>query len=131
MCDSINVYSASGEDIKLTNLILDHDDTGYFLSATYRLESESDVRELNIPRIRLPIKSNDLTIKDTRGISCWNDRHMVADLGFGFLTMGCLERDGHYVYFTETVIEEKTHEMTLDEIEKKLGYKVKIINKKE
>ena len=131
MCDSINVYSASGEDIELTNLILDHDDTGYFLSATYRLESESDVRELNIPRIRLPIKSNDLTIKDTRGLSCWNDRYMVADLGFGYLTMGCLKTDDHDVYFTETVIEEKTHEMTLDDIEKKLGYKVKIINKKE
>lgn len=34
---------------------------------------------------------------------------------------------GHMYY--ETLIEEKTHDMTLEEIEKKLGYKVRIITK--
>ena len=53
----------------------------------------------------------------------------TIDMGFG----PCMVTKGGRanVYFTETVIEEKTHEMTLDEIEKKLGYKVKIVNKKE
>ena len=39
--------------------------------------------------------------------------------------------DSHWAYVVEKVLEEKSTEMTLEEIEKKLGYKVKIVSEKE
>jgi hypothetical protein len=53
-----------------------------------------------------------------------------VDIGFGYMPL-VYEDPRNKIFYTETVIEEKTHEMTLDEIEEKLGYKVKIVSKKE
>ena len=64
---------------------------------------------------------------------CWCDT--TVNLGFG--RFDCLygedpkgvATDAVGIFFVET-IKEKTQEMTLEEIEKKLGYKVKIVSKK-
>lgn len=37
----------------------------------------------------------------------------------------------NHVYFAEKLVSRKVREMTLEEIEEKLGYKVKIVNKGE
>jgi hypothetical protein len=50
----------------------------------------------------------------------------TADIGFG--DMQLLPDDDGNAYYVR-VLETKTKEMTLDEIEKKLGHKVKIVNK--
>ena len=98
----------------------------YYLSAKYRVENEKSVREIDIPKISLGVMPDYLSIKQ-EGDGPYKD--IRANLGFGWLP---LEPSGRMnAYFTETVLEEKTHEMTLEEIEKKLGYKVKIVSKVE
>lgn len=111
--------------VALTELEFYKDAVGYFLSARYRIEDEHSIREISLPKISLRIFEEYLALR-------WNNdgwRNMAeADIGFGFCTLRDVGGDTP-IYFTETVIEEKVHEMTLDEIEKKLGYKVKIVNK--
>ncbi len=112
--------------VNLTDLTLNRDTFGYYLSAKYRIEDEHSIRELDIPKIRLRTTPKRVVIKTYDGVT-WT--RPEADIGFGFCELshtGTKEA----IYFTETVVEEKTHEMTLDEIEKKLGYKVKIVNSK-
>lgn len=96
----------------------------YFFAATYHLEDDFGIKEIHFPKILAPISSGYISVTDVG-----HDFAMV-DLGGDVRT--CADCGGkHNTIFTETVIEEKTHEMTMDEIEKKLGYKVKIVNKKE
>lgn len=113
-------------EVKLTELKLHSDSLGYYLSAKYRVEDISSIRELDFPKIRLGVNPNKVGIRDDDGI--WS--HPKVDIGFGFLELN--HQGGRpEVYFTETVIEDKTHEMTIAEIEKKLGYKIKIVGEKE
>lgn len=49
-----------------------------------------------------------------------------ADLGIGKKLDIFPDSDGKF--YTIKVVKEKIHEMTIDEIEKKLGYKVKIVS---
>lgn len=116
-------HNENTKNTKLTDLSLGHDSFyGYYLSAKYRVEDEHSVRELEIPVIRLDISPNYVAIRQ-EGLVC---PEYEADIGFGYLS---LARMPEMPYYTERILEEKTHEMTLDEIEKKLGYKVKIVNK--
>ena len=86
------------------------------------------VREADIPRIRLKINEDNLCINTE--YSCYSNREYAQiNLGFGYLPLEYTDVNGQYVCFTEKVLEEKYTEMTMDEIEKKLGYQVKIVNK--
>lgn len=109
-------------DVKLTSLILHKSSVGYYLHTKYTVEDEQSVREIDIPKMHLRVDPRYVAIK-------YEDDRAYADIGFGYVPLIPTGRDCHY--FTETVIEEKTKEMTLDEIEKKLGHKVKIISKPE
>lgn len=113
-------------NVKLTSLTFNKDSSGYYLSAKYRVEDQYSIRELDIPKIRLRVRPDKIELREHGDFY----RTVEANIGFGWLPLnhnGTVDE----VYFTETVLEEKTHEMTLDEIEKKLGYKVKIVNRKE
>jgi hypothetical protein len=115
----------NGKDRKITikNVKLRKDMYGYSLDMTYTVETPEEISELHIPRVMLPISNKDIVINcefDYYGGSLY-----TADVGFGECRV--LESDGEY--FTLKTIETKTKEMTLEEIEKKLGHKVKIVNK--
>lgn len=110
-------------DQRLTDLKLGKDNEGYFLTAKYLSEDNHRVTEITIPKIRLPLRNYPSTECE---IGVCGTHHRV-DLGFGMLPM-CL--DDKLGYFIEKVIEEKVTEMTLAEVEKKLGYKVKIVSEK-
>lgn len=122
---SRNIYlNTPDHKVELTDISLHCDVYGHYLSAKYRIEDNSSIRELNIPKIRLKINHGFVEIKHEDG-SCFTPR---INMGFGDLPLDHY-RDQVGVYFTEKVLEEKVHEMTVDEIEKKLGYKVKIVSK--
>lgn len=112
--------------VELTDLVLKKDVNGcYYLGAKYRIEDENSIRELHIPKILLNVRPNNVIIN--YGEPCLRPE---VDIGFGYMPL-FYEDPRNKAYCTEAVIKEKTHEMTLDEIEKKLGYKVKIVSKKE
>lgn len=91
----------------------------YYLSAIYTEENEHGVYEVTIPKIFLPINNHELIIDDR------SPQRLYIDLGFGECRM-CLDDNGNFYY--KRVIEEKIHELTISDIEKKLGYKVKIVS---
>lgn len=122
----MNYINNSKYKTELTHLEFNKEpDIGfYYLSAKYRIEDEGSIRELDFPVIQLPISCNHVAIGRDDGPTSVPK----VDIGFGFMPLAVADPRG-MIYFTEKVIKEKTHEMTLDEIEKKLGYKVKIVNK--
>lgn len=100
----------------LTDLKLQKDSDGhYYLSAKYRIETEHRVKECIFPKILLPTCHAPLILMST------NDNERQIDLGFG--EMPCP------VPPIEKVIEEKVEELTVEEIEKRIGHKIKIVNK--
>ena len=96
---------------------------GYALDVTWTIETPERIQEFNIPRVWLPI-SNGLRISSDEDY--YGGQRRTADIGFGDMAIGF---NNHDPVFTIKTIEEKTKEMTLEEIEKKLGHKVKIISK--
>lgn len=98
----------------------------FYLSITCRCENESQVSLIDIPRVILPLdKHSPLEVTWENSYHRYavpeRVRLHLGDHDF-YLKSHCGK------YFTETVVEEKIHELTLDEIEKKLGYKVKIVS---
>lgn len=107
--------------VDLIDVSFGKDGLGYYLSPKYRLETDRSVREIYIPKARLPINYGRLVIGFNHKAN-----NPSCDFGLGELLLYA-DDAGHTFY--ETVIEEKTKEMTLEEIEKKLGHKVKIVSK--
>jgi len=115
------------DNARLEGVILKHDtDEGYYLSVTYICENDREKYRLSIPKIKLPICVDKVSI--TRDYDSYFGQSYTANLGFGGLVM---EPDKNGVCYTESILETKVHEMTISEIEKKLGYKIKIVNDKE
>lgn len=113
----------NGIRVDLVDLTLGKDGIGYYLSPKYRVETDRDVREIYIPKARINVKHHEIRVDhDPRS------NNPVCDFGLGKLQM--YVDDWGFVY-RESVIEEKTKEMTLEEIEKKLGHKVKIVSREE
>lgn len=111
-------------EVKKCELI--EEDGQFYLSITCLCENERQIREIVIPRVTLPL--NRHTPMNVTGENSYariwpyeNVSLHLEDHNFKLKPVGGK-------YFTETVIKEKTQELTLEEIEKRLGYKVKIVS---
>lgn len=114
-------------DINLTNVKLKKDKCGYYLRLKYIQETDSVVNEIIIPKYRLPIRTNDLIIRNEG----YHGTSIEADIGFGYFPLenGVTEHsDGKEVIFTVKELKKKVHKMTVADIEKKLGYKIEIVS---
>jgi hypothetical protein len=102
----------------LSNLKVHKDEKGFYLSAEYTYDDKYSTRKLSIPKIRL----NDVLQEP-----CFHATSDVTyiDIGFGECR---LEPDSNGRCYTMTTLKEKPQEITLSEIEKRLGYKVKIVS---
>lgn len=112
--------NVSNEEIELYK-----EDNRYFFRVDFDYEDDCAVYKGHIEKIpfnfrliRLGTGYDDLTI----------NKRCVVNLGLKE-NMEVLP-DDKSCFFTLTVVKEKIHEMTIEEIEKKLGYKVSIVNKK-
>lgn len=109
----------------------------YYLKLVYTTEDDREIKEITIPRIKLPVNDDILPNIDVH--------HDYDPLGYpltprarikcGYggdlqLEKGKVDDTIGDVYYVVKVLEEKTHELTVAEIEKKLGYKVKIVSDK-
>ena len=101
----------------LTDLQLHKDGNGYYLSAKYTVDEEHRTKEVSFPKIVLPTCHAPLVLIGSSNMH-GND---YIDIGFGELPVGAPP--------VEKVIKEKVQELTIEEIEKKLGYKVKVVSK--
>lgn len=109
----------------------------YYLKLVFTTEDDREIAEVTVPRVKLPLSTDvfpsinirhdydicgyplppDATIKCGRGSDLRLEKGKVDDVVDG-------------VYYVAKILEEKTRELTLAEIEKKLGYKVKIVSDK-
>lgn len=115
---------------QLTNIELIKENGAYYLSLEYLLEDENRIEKLIVPRAKIPIDNGFCPILDhsTPTLSnyyCGGNTYLESGYeGVRFeLKAGPDAR-----LFTFETIKEKEHEMTIEEIEKKLGYKVKIVS---
>ena len=111
---------------QLKNLKLYKEDGQYYLDATYVNESIGEICEINVPKIKLPfaVLAKDEIVIDQ---STYYNLYSSAYIQSGSCIFPIEKNDG--LYLTIKRIEEKTKDMTIEEIEKQLGHKVRIVNK--
>lgn len=101
----------------LSDLKVNKDEKGFYLSAEYIFEDGYSTKKLTVPKIRL----DDLHCSPCFGATCDGVYLDTANCRYWLEPV-------NKQYYTVIVIEEKAKEMTLSEIEKRLGYKVKIVS---
>lgn len=108
----------------------------WYLELVYEYESEKGIHEIIYPKVELPyVMCHELPSVVNRGIDdlCTLKYPMpICDYGTLRLLKGNVTTDEHYykdVLAIDYLKVLKVHEMTLEEIEKELGYSVKIISK--
>ena len=110
----------------LNDLQLYKENNKYYLSAIFDYEDKKGFYELSVPKIEFPV-SQHCEVNLVSGHDELNVPYRIVDvdLGFGSLLYAkSFNSEGDF--FKLTCLEEKVHEMTLDEIEKALGYKIKL-----
>ena len=120
MLNSLNLYEKDGR---------------YFLNAEYLYEDDKGKYRMLIPAIALPFRDIDQApiINSYHGLDGYSYMN-VNGHQFNLYNGSCFtEKTGKIenVQYAIETLEEKTHEMTISEIEKKLGYKIKIVGEKE
>lgn len=107
-------------------------DGRYYIDLRYTEEDDRKITETHIPKIHIPLelgRINPFNISNADYVLGGCSLKMYEGVSTFRTEDG--ERESYpNVLFAEKVIEEKVQEMTLSEIEKKLGYKVKIVSEK-
>ena len=118
------------QELKKAELWRDEDTGQYFFRLEYLCEDDAEVYRLIFPKVETGIPLMQLHLASD--YSMLSDRHMTK------IAFNLFDVEGHIAYpdkngnwFYREIVSVKTHEMTMEEIEKKLGYKIKIISKKE
>lgn len=115
--------------IKLKSVALVEENNQFYLDAVYDKENDGIKSEIHIPRIEIPfIRSDDLVMNQTVDSFCAGRGEIVEmdiDVGRGSLFLSKTKGpNGRDVFFWEQYLE---REMTVEEIEKVLGHRVKIV----
>lgn len=123
----------------------DVDSLTWYLYLIYRYEANDGAYELHIPKFVL---SNVLPInhmpvinilrnryKEIANITTHNDGHVLlqpcSTISLEHMDTGDYDTYKDVYFAVRQVSEKKPVEMTLEEIEKKLGYKVKVVSEKQ
>ena len=122
-----NYYKGKIKELKLDWTMDGEGNKSYYMSMIYEYETEKGVYQLEMPKISLCRDTDALHVRT-------NPIGRTASVSIGSIHGANLKLDkvGGVlcdILYVERLIKEKVQEMTLDEIEKKLGYKVKIVNK--
>ena len=128
------------KDYKMYEDKTDFGDTIYCLSITYVYEDYDGIYELVIPKIILPIRNGEKPIRHTDP-SFFNGPSTGTiilgsskfRLGSGIIKNNDLDGGEQYDLYSIRKVKEKEKivDITIKEIEEKLGYKINIIDKKE
>ena len=111
----------------LTKYSVHQENDQLYLSLTYEIEDDHRIVELKIPQVYLGIRTHDYPHMTHCTLPDGYREHLVH-FGAKNYEVGTMDGFGDVVGIGKTIYEKPT-ELTLEEIEKKLGYKVKIISK--
>lgn len=122
---------------ELSNIIPFTEDGDWYLKLIYKYEDKKGKHTVVIPKAAIPFVQgrlphvnmqtycNSLSVSDYPYIEC--DDRMILHESVNSLASDRGVKEP--AYYFDIITEYATREMTLGEIEKELGYKVKIINK--
>lgn len=101
----------------------------YFLGLTYEFEdAQENVHEVYISRVPLPVYDQGIPEIKHKSVYTMGSRISTGDsIDIGY---GDVDLPSDYVLI-DTIVKYGIKEMTLEEIEKELGYKVKIVSEEE
>ena len=128
------IHSGEERNVELDSIAPFKEDGIWYLKLVYKYENNMGKHTVVIPKASLPFPQ--LTLPNIDGRGSYNVNHyMICSDMITLHSSTCdlaIERGvtEQSCYF-DIVTKYSTREMTIDEIEKELGYKVKIINKKE
>lgn len=105
------------ENVLLKSFNVYEEEGLYFARVVYRYEDAQGLWELTVPKVCLPVEPYrfELELDPDGG---------TLSFGLGKCRMHPVDMDG---YVKKVLIEEKIHDMTVEEIEEKLGYRVRIV----
>lgn len=120
------------EKSEIKNIRLYEENGRYYLSLNYIYEDDNSIKEFEIPKVKLPFSKNSfLNIKSDYYDSYGRVDHylIVNNANFELCRAECSMEGvfGEHEFVFKT-IEKKATEMTISEIEKRLGYKIKIVS---
>ena len=104
-------------DVKIEKLNLLNENEKYYLDVAILVETEDFINRCK-SKLILPINKRNFSIVSS---SAYGRGESFFNLGFGELQ--CVDNN-----YEIEVIKEKPHEMTISDIEKQLGYKIKIVS---
>lgn len=105
------------ENVMLKSFNVFEEDGMYFAHIVYRYEDAKGLWELTVPKLHIPLKPYSFKIKT-------DTAEGPIDIDFGKWRMYPVDGD---IYAENVLISEKIHDMTVEEIEEKLGYRVRIV----
>ena len=107
----------------------------WFMSLTYSYDDTDGRHELIYPKVEFPFTTKEFPHTYTEDDCCWENRMLMTTVHDHIVYKGVpidprTAKTLDACYMADILVEPKVCEMTLEEIEKKLGYKVKIISDK-
>lgn len=122
------------KEFKLKDAELIKEDGKFYITAKYDVETDADIRVVEIKKVPLPLNDIPVVMEEGAEMLFFDNEpryalpyDIFADIGYGKIRMPAMHTAQVY---TETVVSQKVQELTLEEIEKKLGFKVKVVTKK-
>lgn len=115
------------QELKKANIY--EENGSYYMKLVYEYETESGFYRRTYPKVSFPVTL--LRLPYTLSASYLTPPYISLDDDLTILTTDCIVSGKEFkrVNFVDELIKTKVHEMTLEEIEKKLGYSVKIVSK--
>lgn len=105
------------ENVRLKSFKTYEEEEMYFAHIVYRYEDNRGLWEMTVPKVCIPVEPYNFELElDPDG--------GTLNFGLGRCRMYPVDMD---VYARKVLIEEKIHNMTVEEIEEKLGYRVRIV----
>lgn len=120
------IYDKNFQNIKLKNVSLNEnintDGTKqFYLSLTYIYQdNKKNIHKINIPKINLSLENPSLNLLSSN----------YPKIDFGDMNF-VIEKNEKGEFLTDKIIKYHCKEMTIEEIQEQLGYKIKIVDKKE
>ena len=121
--------------LKHVSAYLSAKENTWFLALQYEYSDNNGLHQVYFPKVELPISQNIIPIVHNT-IKSDLPPHYIETFSVTSVDEGEVKdpRDGqiyNHVYMADILVEPKVKKMTLAEIEKKLGYKIEIVSKKE
>ena len=122
------------ENVRLNQRSVYVENGRIFLCLSYLYNDEKGTHEFLMPKIDLGLSPIRFSFKrEEFDVGLCAEAHLLNDNGCEFLLLPkYVPVDGanRAVSYIDKIIKPAVHEMTLEEIERELGYSVKIVNKK-